>query len=282
MRLRPPGSEWLFVKLYLPRALEDDVLANSLFDIAEDAVASGMAEEWFFIRYADPDAHIRLRLRSGPTTVAADLLRHVCEWATGLMQAGVCLRFGFDTYDRELERYGGSAGMAIAESIFFADSRAVCRLLRLIQTHRLALEPRLLAVLSIDDLLAGLGLDESARHSWYCMAVPRRDDTGEEYRQVKVLLRTLLGAPTSLASQAGGQQVLDVLADRRQALAHCAERLQAAHRRSEVPQPLDALLRSYVHLHCNRLAGHDASIERRALGLLRRTRDGLERAPHRQ
>jgi hypothetical protein len=36
---------------------------------------------------------------------------------------------------------------------------------------------------------------------------------------------------------------------------------------------------SYVHLHCNRLLGGYAAIEQRVLQLLRRTREGLARAP---
>jgi thiopeptide-type bacteriocin biosynthesis protein len=44
------------------------------------------------------------------------------------MSDGVCLRFVLDTYEQEIERYGGLAGMAAAEAIFAADSRCAADL----------------------------------------------------------------------------------------------------------------------------------------------------------
>ena len=122
-RLHPPGSEWLFLKLYGPRNLEDALISRSLHTFAENAVSSGLAESWFYIRYADPETHLRLRFRGSPERLTTLLYPHVCEWAAGLMSDGVCLRFVLDTYEQEIERFGGLAGMAAAEAIFAADSR---------------------------------------------------------------------------------------------------------------------------------------------------------------
>jgi hypothetical protein len=47
----------------------------------------------------------------------------------------------------------------------------------------------------------------------------------------------------------------------------------------DLSQPLDDLLRSYVHMHCNRLLPRDRAAERQVLGLAARTRDSLDRAP---
>lgn len=44
---------------------------------------------------------------------------------------GILTRFAFETYERELERYGGEAGMQHAEELFFRDSRTVTELLQL-------------------------------------------------------------------------------------------------------------------------------------------------------
>lgn len=54
------------------------------------------------------------------------LRRHLGAAAlTELMARGVCQRFAFDTYEREIERFGGPAGTAAAETMFAADSAAV-------------------------------------------------------------------------------------------------------------------------------------------------------------
>ena len=61
-------------------------------------------------------------------------------------------------------------------------------------------------------------------------------------------------------------------------LATVAERLLWLAEQGELNQTMDMLLNSYLHMHFNRLFGSDHSAERRALGLLLRTREGLERS----
>jgi lantibiotic biosynthesis protein len=130
-RLRPPGSDWLFLKLYCPRAVEDDLIAGSIRPIGELVAGAGLAAEWFFLRYADADPHLRIRFRGEPETLVGRLLPELCRWATELVDDERCSRFAFDTYDREIERYGGDEATAAAECVFAADSRAVAELLAL-------------------------------------------------------------------------------------------------------------------------------------------------------
>ena len=195
------------------------------------------------------------------------------------MTDGVCQRFTFDTYDRELERYGGEAGTAVSEAIFAADSRAVAELLGLFQARAAPFTRQIVALLSIDDLLGSLGLDTEARLAWYREQAPEPHEVGDEYRQRKALFRLMLGDSHYLLSQLNGEAVARVFAARRAALATAASRLNELAGRGELGQTLPVLCRSYVHLHVNRLIGGDAVAERRTLALLRRTREGLAQAP---
>ena len=71
----PPGSEWLFAKLYCPRNFEDDVICESMLTFADNATASGLADSWFYVRYSDPDAHIRLRFHGSPDRLSSAAFR---------------------------------------------------------------------------------------------------------------------------------------------------------------------------------------------------------------
>ena len=57
----PPGSEWLYAKLYTGIATADDVLLEVIAPLTQEALRRGAADKWFFIRYADPQWHLRLR-----------------------------------------------------------------------------------------------------------------------------------------------------------------------------------------------------------------------------
>ncbi|OCX54305.1 hypothetical protein BEL04_08585 [Mucilaginibacter sp. PPCGB 2223] len=121
----PPGSEWLYLKLYCTPFTADKLLSEVIaatLDEAGSAVSS-----WFFIRYNDPRYHLRLRFRIHPELGGALLaiLRRSLEKAgydqmVGDFQAG--------TYQRELERYGpGLIGQA--EELFHLGSLLFLRAL---------------------------------------------------------------------------------------------------------------------------------------------------------
>src|SRR5208337_822849 len=49
-RLRLPGSDWLFAKLYCPPGFENDLLTGPVAELCEEILATAAADSWFFIR----------------------------------------------------------------------------------------------------------------------------------------------------------------------------------------------------------------------------------------
>ncbi len=280
-RLYPPGSEWLFVKLYCPRNLENDVIPASMLMFAENAVAAGLADSWFFIRYADPDSHIRLRFHGSPSKLSGQLFSMLSAWAAELMAQGTCLKFAFDTYDSEIERYGGAAGMAAAEALFAADSKCAAKLLQEWKRKLWPHDEITLLALSVDNLLGAIGLDETERLKWYVSQTGARSaEIGAEFRQRKNVLRSVLGhSQQFLAGFQGGSAIADILAQRHEEVAPVARRLRELAAQKLLHQPLNALCASYVHLHLNRMSSPGWPSEQRVLSLLLRTRESLSKAP---
>jgi thiopeptide-type bacteriocin biosynthesis protein len=272
-RFRAPGSDWLFAKLYGPADLEDDLLTGPVAELCACAAVA----EWFFVRYADPHRHLRLRWHGSPEVLVGQLTPQLFAWAGELLADGRITKFGFDTYERELERFGGPDGTEAAESGFAADSRAVVDLLRLHRRGVIDLDLTTLAVVSVDELLSGLGLSPSQRQAWSRDHTGANAPGGDEYRAAKGLLRRLLGDPDRLRDEPGGDAVAQVLATRHAALVGVRRRLDDLAGAGRLSQPIDALLGSFVHLHCNRLLGGELAAEALTLGLLARTRYGLER-----
>jgi len=278
-RLRVPGSEWLFVKLYGAPELFDDLIAGPVRDLVQFAEVTGMADQAFFLRYADPDSHLRLRFGSRDRQgLLRRLLPEVCRWAGEQMAAGLCQRFAFDSYEREIDRYGGPEGMAVAEAIFAADSRAVSAMLeRAIATP--GLDRTTLAVVSIDRLLAALGASEADRLAWYGTQVASRKDSSAEYRRLGAELRRLVGDPDQLAHVPGGSELARILDGRDAALAPLGQQLAGLAERAVLGRDVETLWRSYLHLHCNRLLAAPPPLEQLLFGLLLRVRESFRRAP---
>ena len=279
-RTYPPGSEWLFTKLYCPRDVEDDVISGSMLTFAENAVASGLADSWFFIRYSDPEPHLRLRFHGAPERLTRQLFGHVCNWADGLMAEGLCLKFVFDTYEQEIERFGGPGAMALAEAFFSEDSRYAARLLRCSNSKQWSYDRTTLVAISVDALLGAMGFDESERLRWYrSHATLGRAQTSSEYRQRKNVLRSLLGTADFLSNAPGGEEIASTFNARHEALANVVNDLRQLENRGELDQTFDALTASFIHLHINRISGLSALSEQWVLSLLFRAREGLQKSP---
>jgi len=266
LRLRPPGSDWLYLKLYGPRSGEDEMIAGAVRGLCRD-IQGRVGEEWFFLRYADPDPHLRLRFRVAPMQLT-QLFPRLCAWASKLVADGTCQKFSFDTYEREVERYGGPEATDTAEALFGADSRAVADLLACpAQADRMTL-----AVIT-NDLLRSLGLDDSARLAWLKQTVTSRKEVSDEYRTRRDRLLSALRDPARFSTE-----VEDILARRRAELQRIEARLATLQQEGALTQPLAKLYESYVHMHCNRLWGEQTA-ERRALGLVLRASEAIAHHP---
>lgn len=124
VRTFAPGSEWLYAKIYTGTAAADVVLRETVTRLlVEPAIRS-----WFFVRYGDPEWHLRVRFRGDPSRLT-NLLGLLHEALAPKLSDGRIWRVQLDTYEREVERYGGPAGVELAEEIFHADSDAVLAVL---------------------------------------------------------------------------------------------------------------------------------------------------------
>ncbi len=162
-RAFPPGSEWLFAKLYTGTATADTVLREAVAPVVRQAMASGDADAWFFIRYGDPDWHLRVRLHGDPKALHGRVLPALQREAESLLDRGLIWRLQFDTYQREVSRYGGPEAIWPVESLFCADSEAALGIVEALEGESAAGERWRLAVRGIDLLLSDLGLDLPGR-----------------------------------------------------------------------------------------------------------------------
>jgi thiopeptide-type bacteriocin biosynthesis protein len=119
-RIRPPMGDWVYLKCYAPRDMADDVIVRVIAPALARAEQALGPLPWFFVRYADPRFHLRIRIACGAR--AADVVALLARTMQPLIDDGEVERFSFETYEREVERYGGADGMRTVERIFCANS----------------------------------------------------------------------------------------------------------------------------------------------------------------
>jgi thiopeptide-type bacteriocin biosynthesis protein len=150
-----PGSEWLFLKVYMGVSAADRVMAEEVAALVETLRAEAGPFSWFVVRYGDPEWHLRIRVRVADEARRGRARAEMEAWAQRLAAAGFVWRVQFDTYTPELARYGGSDGVRCAEAIFEADSAAATALVAAtLGDHEARWQVCLLA---IDRLLDDLG-----------------------------------------------------------------------------------------------------------------------------
>jgi thiopeptide-type bacteriocin biosynthesis protein len=114
----PGKSRWLEARLC---GRLDAILA----DLA-GRPADHLSPGWWFVRYPDPEPHLRLRIRLPDTDQFAGTTGHLADWVAELHGDAVLHDYSLHSYRPET-RHGTGAALAAAETVFAADSRAALR-----------------------------------------------------------------------------------------------------------------------------------------------------------
>src|SRR5262249_55204668 len=108
-----PGSHWLYAKLYSGVAIADEVLRDVVLPLVIRDGFSQAVNRWFFLRYSDPDTHLRLRFCGTPDMLASYVAPMLHAAVARQLTDGRIWRVQLDTYEREVERYGGPDGIEV-------------------------------------------------------------------------------------------------------------------------------------------------------------------------
>ncbi len=260
VRSFPPGSEWLYAKIYTGTATGDQALRDEIVPLAREAVAAGDARSWFFIRYGDPDWHLRVRFHGEPARLLGTVLPRLEAAFQRLHAAGTAWKLQIDTYEREVERYGGPQGIALSEELFAHDSEAVAAILDCLSSDAGADLRWRLILLGMDRMMADFGYDLEGRRR---LSEGCRTGFSHRYRQdvlrgpVADRLRKERPALERLLADTGRphedseelQPALDALARRSEATAPLIRQLQ-----DRLGAGVETIVPSYLHMFVNRFS----------------------------
>ena len=278
-----PGSEWLFFKIYCGTATADRVLREAIAPVVSQLLLGGTVDKWFFIRYRDPHWHLRLRFHGDSQRLVSEVIPLVHEVTDPWIRKGLVHSLKLDTYERELDRYGGHASIEAVESLFAADSDAVLAIISRLTGDRVAELRWALGILGVDRIFRDFGFDTAEKLS---ATEPLRKGyfqefnggkhlkkgLGRKYRQKRPLLSGVLSGDINTWLGEGGNRFAaalqddlspgdlaligaaqDIMEERGRHWCSAIQRLHDDDRAGRLTEPLPAILGSLAHMHMNRI-----------------------------
>lgn len=248
LRFYLPGSEWLFVKFYLSQETEKLFLIQHLYPSLERLQTDRLINHSFFIRFSENNRpHVRVRYHGKEEMITTNLLPRIRDWSYHLIQEGIIQEMEFCSYEREVERYGGSKLIGLMEEFFCVDSQIVFEFL--LKEKEIHLPLHVIAASSILDLLNGMHLTlEEQNIFFHETSIEKTALSGFKDWRKKVLFSPPL--------------IQEILCKRQIALTKVRQAIDCfSHELTSSPF---SILSSIIHMHCNRLMGTDPKAEAKA------------------
>ncbi|MGW0239878.1 lantibiotic dehydratase [Micromonospora chalcea] len=245
----PAASRILLAKLYGDIRRQDLLLAEHLPRLLAEW---DTPPDWWFLRFRDPDQHLRLRVALPDASSFGPAAERVSMWADDLRQRGLLREIQYATSYPETGRWGSGPAMQAAEAVFIADSHAVLTQLRQsVRPSRQALVAAQIAAIAV----AHTGSVEAGMR-WLVDRVPAAapQPAPRPLFQEAVRLAHPGGDWAALRAAPGGMAIVDAWKNRDASLAAYRTHLPGPH---TAGIDTDDVLGSLMHAHYIRAVGID-------------------------
>jgi thiopeptide-type bacteriocin biosynthesis protein len=237
-RFVPPG-DWLYYRLYCDETEADYILTTSVAEVVNELKQDRLIGNWFFLRYRDPDFHLRFRAQVVPGEFSEKVLQKLQERFSIMVKTRTFDRISLDTYMRELERYGGEHLIGSFEAIFSADSARTVDALTGLRAS--PAERRQAALMTADPLIRGAFRTSLELKAWLSSKNrPRISQSAEMRSDVRVIQQALMESRASTSE--------DLMLE-------TWNNIRAGESLKE-PAALWEAIESVLHMHWNRFGIH--------------------------
>ena len=274
LTLLPGNNEWLYYKLYGCSKRQNELIAIA-YEMLEKLIAEGLVQKYFFMRYADPEPHLRLRIQPSERGVLP-LYATLSGWLGDLHAIGLISKAVQDSYIREAERYGGLSTIKEAEHYFYSDSKMVMQILKL---HRYSEQPSAMVYIGISfvvSVLEAFALSRNEQEEFLNLLTNPKD-----YREVFKKDRTLIMRAVNssddwfdIRSSISNPEIYDWINLNAKAVKEYAKAICSVDQRGELTNSIKNIVISITHMFCNRLMG-DVIWESKIYALTRHGVNGL-------
>ncbi|WP_186645512.1 lantibiotic dehydratase [Fluviispira vulneris] len=263
-RLFFPGSEWYYCKLYFSKSREEEFIANYIHEFMLEIKNEINIESWFFIRYSDDKKHIRLRILLKDKLEYTKLSEKMNLFYTLCSKRGILNSVCVDSYEPEIERYGGPDLLPFAEKIFQYDSQLSCLILKnkKLIGEEFSLE-YLCAFLSIE-LLDAFSLNYKEKLNW-AESITNKDLYIDDFRDKrKRITNIFMENELKWYKNKEFNFLNEAIQFRSNAVESFKNIFEKIYDESNIYEARSSIIKSLVHMQCNRNLGINREREKKA------------------
>jgi len=258
LMLLPGNDKWFYYKLYGCSKRQDELIAVA-HDALEYIVEEGIAQKYFFIRYSDPEPHLRIRVQPAEKRTS-DLFVSISRWIDDLYAEGLVSKVTSDSYVRETERYGGFGLIERVENYFCYDSKLVMKLLMMNRFGSSHINMDVVGVSFIISALEAFGLSIDEQEIILNSQSDDKSHRKEFQNQRKMFMRAVDSGDDWFEIRASTQnpEIYDLINDNSAKLKELADAIYESDRQGELTNSIRGIVTSVIHMFCNRLMGNNA------------------------
>lgn len=252
-----PGSKWLYFKIYSGIKSSDNII-KKLHQKILKLKSNKKIVKWFFIRYSDPDHHLRVRLSLAKKRDLQYVIQEIYKVTEPLLSTSIIHKIMLDKYDRELERYGDS-NINNSESLFYIDSELCVQFLKKLGNQDGQETRWKWAIASVDNLLIDFGFNLESKHE--LLSILRTNyfiefranrksvklQLDHKFRTLRKELKEIIEDPKLHFTN---EQLL-LLKNRSKSMKGLVLKIKRVNKSENID--IKKLLMSYVHMNLNRL-----------------------------
>ena len=126
------GDQWVSCELFSSIFNIRSIVQTNFPTLCKSLYDDKLINQFYYVvyRYNNDNTGLRIRFKLTDISILSKVISRINKWARDLFSNNEITRITFDTYNREIERYGGLVGIDCAERTFFDDSRATINFLK--------------------------------------------------------------------------------------------------------------------------------------------------------
>lgn len=247
------GDECVYFKIYMRSFFADRILIK-LSEFISLKISHGVVKKWFFIRYNDPDFHIRVRIFISDVKQFSIILTDINKLLYEEIKCKIAVLI-LDSYVREIERYDPLC-IELMEDLFFHDTVLLLQFLKLLEEGQFSEDDRwMFGLISIDQTLADFQLNLIEKHTFVKNNNQLFSNEFEKDKNLNKQLDAAFRANESLIipNLTHLSELSILIKKKSQKIELLVDEINNLNHKNLLTQNINSLISSYIHLNCNRL-----------------------------